>query len=275
MEFRPRLPPEEGINVSRTHPLREALVLGGGLLATAALLVVLAAAMVDLLVPHIPAPWEARLFGALRPSFEESSGAEVDRQRAALQSLLERLAAHWPDQPYRFQIWILNDPEPNALAFPGGLVGVTSGLLEQVESENELAFVLGHELGHFRHRHHLRNLGRGLVLSLVLSAALGNGGLSAAELLELAPMLTDRGFARDQEREADRFGLKLVYHEYGHVAAAGDFFKRLTKPGSRLGRQLAGYFSTHPMNSERIEALQDIAVELGWTSIGQPRPFSN
>ncbi len=276
MEFRPRLP-EEGINVSRTHPLREAFVLAGGVLALAALAVVLGAVAVDLLVPHIPARWEVRLFEALwTGTDEEDLDEDARRQRAALQALVDRLAAHWPENPYRFRVSILEQSTPNALAFPGGLIGVTSGLLEQVETENELAFVLGHELGHFRHRHHMRSLGRGLLLSLVFSFALeGGGGTSAAQLLQLAPMLAERSFAREHEREADRFGLVLVYREYGHVAAAQDFFQRLSTPDSRLARELEGYLSTHPVSVDRIEALQTLAREQGWPTRGELRPFSN
>ena len=275
MEFRPRLP-EEGINVSRTHPLREALLLVGGVLAVAALVVVMGALAVDLLVPHVPARWEVRMFGALWSDADEDDlDEEARRQRAELQTLVDRLAAHWPDSPYPFRISVLEESTPNALAFPGGLIGVTSGLLEGVESENEFAFVLAHELGHFRHRHHLRSLGRGVVLSVVVSVVLGGGGTSASELLELAPMLAERSFAREQEREADEFGLELVYLEYGHVAAAGDFFERIATPKTRLVRQVEGYFSTHPVNLERIEDLETLAREHDWPRSGELRPFSN
>ena len=272
MEFRPRLP-AEGINVSRTHPLREAFMLVGGVLAVAALVVVLGALAVDLVVPHIPPHWEARIFGGLwNGSDDEDLDQETRQQREAVQSLVDRLAAHWPEAPYPFRVTILDEEMPNALAFPGGLIGVTSGLLEQVESENELAFVLGHELGHFRNRDHLRSLGRGLVLGLVLAVATGSGGSS--QLLQLAPMLAERSFAREQERESDSFGLKLVYREYGHVAAADDFFRRIAEPGSPLGRELKGYVSTHPVSETRVADLWALARQQGWPRRGEPIPFS-
>ena len=160
----------------------------------------------------------------------------------------------------------------DALAFPGGLIGVTSGLLEQVETENELAFVLGHELGHFRNRDHLRSLGRGLVLGLLLTVATGSGGSS--QLLQFAPMLAERSFAREQERESDSFGLELVYREYGHVAAADDFFRRIAEPGSPLARQLEGYVSTHPLSETRVADLWALARQQGWPRRGEPLPFS-
>ena len=269
MEFRPRLP-AEGINVSHTHPLREAFVLVGGVLAVSALFVVLSALAIDLIVPHIPPHWEARIFAGLwAGSDEEDLDQETRQQRQAVQALLDRLAAHWPEAPYRFRVSILDQPTPNALAFPGGLIGVTSGLLEQVESENELAFVLAHELGHFRHRDHLRSLGRGLVLGFVLTLATGS-----SQLLQLAPMLAERSFARKQERESDGFGLELVYREYGHVAAANDFFQRIAEPGLPLARELEGYLSTHPVSETRVADLWTLAQQRGWPLRGEPLPFS-
>jgi len=272
MEFRGRLP-EEGINVSRTHPLREALHLSAGLILVGAVIVMLGAVLVDRIVPHIPTHWETTLFGSYGSSVaaDAENGEEDAVLRASLQALVARLASHWPETPYRFRVIIVDQPEPNALAFPGGLIGVTSGLLEKVESENELAFVLGHELGHFHNRDHLRSLGRGLVLSLVLASATEG---STGNLVSLAPALAERSFARDQEREADRFGLELVYREYGHVAAAGDFFTRIHLPGTALERELVGYLSTHPVSSERIGALRVLGREQGWPDSGELRPFS-
>jgi predicted Zn-dependent protease len=274
VEFRPRLP-DEGVNVSRRHPLNEALVLVAGVLTVAALLVVLGFVAVELLVPRIPPHWEVRVFSSLQPGPDESLDARVAQQRAVLQSLLDRLASRWPDPPYPFRVWILEETALNALAFPGGAIGVTSGLLLEVESENELAFVLGHELGHFRHRHHLRGLGRALVVSLVLSAITGSG-VSSAELLRVAPMLAERRFAREQEREADRFGLELLYREYGHVAGGGDFFRRVAgrSPPRAIERTLTSYLSTHPGSADRIQALQALAREQGWPRTGETRPFT-
>ena len=109
------------------------------------------------------------------------------------------------------------------MALPGGLIVVTQGLLDQVESENELAFVLGHELGHFRNRDHLRALGRGVVISLFFAVVTGN---DVAGLGIKATDLTLRGFSREQETRADEFGLAIVHAEYGHVNQASRLFER-------------------------------------------------
>jgi predicted Zn-dependent protease len=107
-------------------------------------------------------------------------------------------------------------------------------------------------------------------------AALGAGGegRSGTDLLGLATMLATRGFDRNQESEADRFGLELLHQEYGHIAGTWDFFKRLPAPNTEFERDLVGYLSTHPVNSARIEALQALARKRQWPIEGEIRPFS-
>ena len=272
MEHRPRLP-REGINVSREHPLKEALLLVLGVGVVVLILVGVGLVAVDLLIPRIPASWEIRVFGPLaRSASEQMESSEGERHRQ-LQQLLERLAAHWPDTPYTFQASILEKPTPNALAFPGRVIAVTSGLLENLDSENELAFILGHELGHFRHRDHLRSLGRGAVLQLVLSLASSVGGGSPGVLIQLGPLLAERSYAREQERAADRFGLELVQREYGHVAAATDFFARAPDGKQSQPGSLAAYFLTHPLSPDRVDALVALAGERGWSREGSLRSW--
>ncbi|MEL6871048.1 MAG: M48 family metalloprotease, partial [Pseudomonadota bacterium] len=123
---------------------------------------------------------------------------------------------------------------------------------------NELAFVLGHELGHFAERDHIRQLGRATALTLFLSAvSSGSGGASVG--FSFAD-LTLRGFNREQESQADAFGLRLLVSEYGHVADAGAFFTRIAEQASVFDR----YVGTHPAPDDRVAALQRLARQNGW-----------
>jgi Zn-dependent protease with chaperone function len=264
--------PEDGINVSRANPLREALLLVGGVVAIGAAVAVAVAVAADLAVPHIPIEFEARLFSGWLDRGVEDDEAAASRERSLAQ-LLDRMARHWPDNPYAFEIAIWDEVEPNAVALPGGVVAVTNGLLESVESENELAFVLGHELGHFHNRDHLRGLGRGIAFSLLLVAVGVGGGGSAVQLASLAGQFAQRDFSRDQEIEADRFGLGLLAAEYGHVSGATAFFEHLPEHDGALEGGLASYFSTHPINADRVQALHATASEMGWKLRGERQPL--
>jgi predicted Zn-dependent protease len=268
VEYRPRLP-REGVNVTDRHPLAELVTLVAGITAVVAVLMVAAFLFVEVVIRWVPPSFESRVFGSLWS--EDPSGEEKDPRLETATALLERLASHWEENPYQLRLAIMEEEKPNAFALPGGAIYLTRGLLDSVESENELAFVLGHELGHFRNRDHLRGLGRGLIVSLTLSALVG--GSAAESVPQLVTTVAERGFAREQEHDADAFGIALVQAEYGHVAGADGFFRRLPDATADVADEFAAYLATHPVSEERIENLWDMAAENRWSVTGELTPL--
>lgn len=264
MKYTPR-EPREGVNVSKEHPLVEAgtLIAGLGLILVAILVALVF--LVELVLYFVPAEKEAQLFTSWRPD-DLVTVASGDDRLEQVDSLLERLSRHWPESHYELRVEIHDSPAVNAVALPGGLVVVTTGLLDRVESENELAFVLGHELGHFRNRDHIRGLGRGLAFSLLFAALSATEG-SATLGLSLAD-LTLRGFSRRQESAADRFGLGIVHREYGHLADAWRFFERIDRDTNEFAG-MTGYLSTHPSPENRVRSIVEYAGENGWSVSGE------
>ncbi len=271
MKFEPR-EPAEAVNYSREHPVRETAILFFTLSGAALAAYFVLGWAAETAAPYIPASWEQRVFAGLWTRLEGEVSPAGGESRA-LERLVGRLQGGWPDAPYAFEIGILEEAEPNALALPGGRILVTRGLLDGASSENELAFVLGHELGHFRNRDHLRSLGRGMVTGLLTAAIGAATGVGSANPLELARGFSDRGFGRAQERDADAFALELTQALYGHVGGADDFFERLAaeSAGSR-GRALSRWLSTHPLSDDRVAALRRLAEERGWKTSGPLRP---
>ncbi len=275
MKYTARLPTDR-INVSKTDPRKETLVLVVGVGACLVVLLALISFSMDLLMGWVPFSWEIRAFEGWGQEMMTAAGVKQHAVDETLQQLIERLASHWPDVPYRFQTGVTPETLPNAFALPGGAVVVTSGLLDRVESENELAFILGHELGHFRNRDHLRGLGRQVVTALAMTAigvAAGGGGVT--DFMTIAHHVTDRRFSREQEFAADRFGLEMVQREYGHVAGAEDFFKHLADEESVWDSRAASYLSTHPWSEGRMERLRRLAEGNGWSDQGNTRPWGN
>lgn len=268
MRFEPKLP-REGINVSKQHPLKEATLLVVGLGAVFLLIFLALVWFVDITVRLIPRHAEAKVFSSWQ--LTDLGASDRGERVEAVQALLDRLLEHAPESPYTFRIGVLPTDDLNALALPGGLILVTDGLLDQVETENELALVLGHELGHYQQRDHLRQLGRGVVLGIAISAV--TQSRSSISLSELVARQTLNGFGRRAESEADRFGLELVVAEYGHTAHAQDFFERL-REGSDGADRLVAYLSTHPASAERILDLDRYAIERGWPRTGDSVPIS-
>ena len=275
MKYTARLPTDR-ISVSKTDPRKEAVVLVAGVGVCLVVALALISFSVDLLMGWVPLSWEERAFGSWGEQMMTAAGVKEHAADRALQQLTERLASHWPEVPYRFRTGVTPESLPNAFALPGGTVVVTSGLLDRVESENELAFILGHELGHFRHRDHLRGLGRQVVTTLamtVIGVAAGGGGVT--DFMVIANQVTGRRFNRDQELAADRFGLEIVHREYGHVAGPEDFFKHLADEESVWDSPAVSYLSTHPWSEDRIRRLRALAEEQGWPTEGSLQPWEN
>jgi predicted Zn-dependent protease len=267
MKFTARAP-REGINVSKQHPLAEAATLIFGLSTILIAISVAAIFFVDLILLFVSPSTETKLFQHMVS--EEILSADYDSSPAsALQRQVDQLAEAWPDNPYEFRVGIVDDGQPNALALPGGVILITSALLGQAETENELAFVLGHEIGHFSNRDHIRQLGRVALLTLLATALLGQ---NADTLPSSVINATIRSFSRGQETDADLFGLQLVQKTYGHVNQSWRFFERMTDLENELGI-FAAFAATHPSASNRISKLQKTAEENSWPLTGPTVPL--
>ncbi len=258
MKFTPRQP-ESNVNVSPTNPLKEFVILAGGLLAIVVGVYLVLGLAVDLIVPRISPDLEKKLAAPLMRQFDKEE--QIEPSTRALQALVDRLQAKCAPLPYPVTVHVLDSRQINAAALPGGHMIVFSGLLAEMDSENALAFVLGHELGHFVNRDHLRGLGRGLVL-LAASTLLMGADNNVSSMIGQGVVLTEMSFSRKQENRADEFGLEALYCLYGHVAGATDFFERMPKdkdPG-RFGH----YFASHPENRRRIDHLKELIQQRGY-----------
>ena len=266
MKFTPRQP-GANVNVTPTHPLKEFAVLAGGLLAVAVGLYLLLGLAVDLVVPRLSIDFEKKLAAAFAGRLADTEAHTPAAN--ALQTLVGRLQEKCAPLPYAVTVHLQEADAVNAAALPGGQMLVFSGLLKEMRSENELAFVLAHELGHFAHRDHLRGLGRALVL-MTASTILFGADSSVSGMIGESLTLTELSFSRKQETQADEFALQTLNCYYGHAAEATTFFSRIPKSGDpgRFGH----YFASHPENRRRIAHLEALIRERNY-AIGHPRPL--
>ncbi|MBF2055479.1 MAG: M48 family metalloprotease [Candidatus Sericytochromatia bacterium] len=161
---------------------------------------------------------------------------------------------------YRFDV--LDSPEINAFAIPGGSVFITTEALKYLRNEAELAAVLGHEIAHVSQKHTVESLQRALVAQGLLQ-----GGLSQrdSQLLQGAAVLTLdlilKGFSREQEREADRVGAVLaVRHQYAEEGLIG-FLQTLQEVSGDSPGGLVQFLLTHPGLEERMTLLRQFLAE--------------
>lgn len=208
--------------------------------------------------------------------FSEATLIEEGPQFEYVETLAKSLGTEALENRPELQLHILDEPTPNAMVIPGGHVFVTTGLLSDIETENELAFVLAHELGHFEHRDTLRSLGRSLVF-VSLTSLVGLSGVQLPAMLTSSLSLADLHYSRDQEKRADVYAIEMMQARYGHVDHTLDFFKRLSEQELDLGavNQVLEWQSTHPLTESRIEDLEALATERGWALEGEPTPLPN
>jgi Zn-dependent protease with chaperone function len=255
------------VNVSSTHPLKEFAILAGGLLAVAVGVYLALGLAVDLIVPRLSMNLEKKLARAFIGKLAETD--EVADASRSLQALVDRLQNHCAPLPYTITVHVQQSDAVNAAALPGGHMVVFTGLLAEMASENELAFVLAHELGHYIHRDHLRGLGRILVLMTASTVLLGADN-SISNMIGQGVMLTELSFSRKQEVQADEYALETLLCHYGHVGDVTSFFKKI--PEDSDPGPFGHYFASHPENRRRISHLEDLIQKRGYP-IGKPLPL--
>ena len=185
--------------------------------------------------------------------------------RAYVQGLVDRLGRASETPSARFRVYLLDDPEVNAVALPGGYVYATRGLLAFLESEAALAVVLGHELGHVVARHAERCMSRRVVLGfpwdaieLVFPRLVKGLGV----LVSPATGLLRAAHSRAQEEEADELGLRYA-HALGYDAhAVESFFLGLERLERSEEDGEPSWYSTHPATASRREAARAQAQAL-------------
>lgn len=174
-------------------------------------------------------------------------------QRIAMQSGLAR-------RPEDYTVTLLNAPLNNAFAIPGGYVYVTRQLVALMNDEAELAFVLGHEIGHVAARHSAKREQRTAFSSILagLAGAL-TGSSIVGNLANAGATLYTRGFSREQEREADSLGIRYLARAGYDPDASGDILGSLGaqtdlegRLSGRGGGQGPSWLSTHPATDERV-----------------------
>jgi len=181
-----------------------------------------------------------------------------------------------PDLPWEFNV--VDDNTPNAYALPGGKITITRGLISKLDSEDQLAAVLGHEIGHVTARHAVVSASRDQLLGLALGvggAVLQSEEVAGAGAIELAgqvgaALLTTK-YSRDQERQADELGMKYMVAASYNPEAFVETMRVLASASQREPGQFETLFSSHPMTSERI-ATAEQRLSAGFAPETRKRP---
>ncbi|NWG73993.1 MAG: M48 family metalloprotease [Rubrivivax sp.] len=194
--------------------------------------------------------------GAVQDASLNAYAAEVGRSVQA--------GVHRPEMPYSYRV--LNANYVNAYTFPAGSIGVTRGIMTELNNEAEFAALLGHELGHVNARHAAQRQGQAMVaqaavIGLTIGAAAADprwapvaaigGQIGASALLA--------GYSRDNEREADALGQEYMVRAGYPAGGMTSLHQLLVAEHERQPGVLETMFSTHPMSRERVETSRRLA----------------
>jgi predicted Zn-dependent protease len=196
--------------------------------------------------------------------FSEDLGAiqddAVNRYVSTLGADLHR-HTHRPQMPYSYRV--LNANYVNAYTFPAGAMGITRGILVNLEDEAELAALLGHEMGHVNARHAAQRSGQGLLASVALvgvammadeqwaGLAMVGGQIGASALLA--------SYSRDNEREADALGQEYLVRAGYPANGMTRLHQLLVAQEKQAPGLLQTMFSSHPMSTERVATAERLA----------------
>jgi Zn-dependent protease with chaperone function len=261
MKYSPRKL-KKNVNISHTSPVKDFILLLSGISCVIIIVYFALGLMVNVVVIRLPVKVEESLGLVFRQFYENAKNDEASRK---LQGLLDKLAAGFPEKDREFRVHLVENTMVNAVALPGGNIVVFTGLMKEVASEEEISFVLAHELGHFANHDHLKGLGRGLLLWTLSAVFLGNDN-SVTDLAGQSLMGVQMKFSQAQETKADLFALELMCKQFGHVAGAVAFMRKIAL--TEKEGLLAYYFSTHPHPQKRIKVIQHEIRSRGYNTEG-------
>lgn len=232
--------------VDRIGLVRAAVV---GVVASA-LAIVLVVRSPEIIAPLIPSSWERSLGDAMIGDFGGRFCNGAGGQEA-LNKLVNRIEPGSQD----LKVHIANINMVNAVALPGNHIIIFRGLLQQAKSPDEVAGVIGHEIGHVRNRDVMQALLRQMGISIVLGGVGDAGGYASA--------LVSMTYSREAESKADQHSIKAMQKGSVSPADTADFFARLAEAEGKLGdaEPLLAYVSSHPQSALRQKAFATSAIK--------------
>src|SRR5262249_39276019 len=167
----------------------------------------------------------------------------------------------------KYQFKIVDSPEVNAFALPGGFIYVNRGLIEAATSESELAGCLAHEVNHVVARHSAQQIQRAKMTQVgtdLLGSVTGGGGLKG-QVSQIATQMVTNGafmkFSRDHEREADRLGAQTMYDAGYDPRGMISLFEKLKHLKKKTPNAVDKFFASPPPPAERIDNVSTLIAE--------------
>ena len=189
-------------------------------------------------------------FGGLHPDPEGQKLVKAVGQRIVQNSDAK-------NTPYQYDFHLLADPNVvNAFALPGGQVFITTALISQFETEDELAGVLGHEIGHVVARHGAERIAKEeLTQGLTGAAVVASGDYNTAQAAQMIAGLINMSYGRDQELQSDDLGVRFMVQAGYDPEGLISVMEILEKASG--GQRQPEFMSTHPSPENRVQKIRE------------------
>ena len=185
--------------------------------------------------------------------------------RDYLQTLGEKLVTKSERKGLKYEWYVVDSPEVNAFAAPGGFVFVTTGALKLMKNEAQLAGVVGHEIAHVAKYHSINGIRQTLIAQGVITGAVGQNAAQLTQLgANIAANLILKHGDRGQELESDRLGAEYAYALGYDPRELGGFLDALSKQTGETPGWLT-WFSDHPGTNDRLKLLNEHFTAKKWT----------
>lgn len=195
---------------------------------------------------------------------EKEEKVSLDKKSEERVSNIGQKLAVVSDRPLTYKFQVLENKELNAVSLPGGFIYINQGLLDKL-NDDELAFVLGHEIGHVAAKHAVKKIQSGMAFQIVLLAA--SAAASGGEAAQVAGNVIDAssrayslislGYSRQDEYFADKLGVKYASKAGFNSQAAISALEKIKKEdGPNL--KILVYLRTHPYVDDRIKKLKEL-----------------
>ncbi|MGD1878147.1 MAG: M48 family metallopeptidase [Kiloniellaceae bacterium] len=190
----------------------------------------------------------------------EQPASQDDAAQQRVQRIGREVAAASGAEGVDWEFVLFQDETPNAFALPGGKIGVNSGMLKIAQTDDQLAAVLGHEVGHVVARHPSEQMSQSAAIQTALGAA-GVGDEAVGQLVQMATGVGQLSFSRSAEAEADRIGLQYMARAGYNPEAAVTLWQNM-QAATAQGGQPPEFLSTHPNPEHRIEDIKAALPEV-------------
>ena len=244
----------ENVNVGTKSELKDFSVLLGGIVGVVLVFLISFNTVSTFFIDKMSTESQLRIESLFKSKEKIEIPEKYKQQIFLLENIKQRIIENDVSIQGKSQlnINVLKSKEINAMIIPDGSILFTTKLLDENLSEEELAFVLAHEIGHYSNKDHLKSISKQIAYAIICAVA----GLDS-KVNSIAQGVSEIEFlshSREQEKEADLYANKMLIRIYGTNEGAKSFIKKLQNKENLP--EFIHYFSTHPSWNERLELVE-------------------